>query len=67
MLKVAMKPLPNEDDGFSGKSREYVCLAGCKRHVWKVKKGGMGGSHGGTTGEADKDSISGGDQIGTGS
>ena len=30
-------------------------------------KGGIGGLHGGTIGEADEDSMSGGDQIGTGS
>ena len=33
----------------------------------KSQKGGIGGPHGGTIGKADKDSMSGGDQIGTGS
>ena len=44
-----------------------MCLSGCERHVQKTKKGDMGGPHGGTIGEADKDSMSGGDRIGTGS
>ena len=56
--------LPNGDEGFVGKSRGDVCLAGCKRHVRKSQKGTIGGPHGGTIGKADKDSMSGGDQIG---
>ena len=42
-------------------------LAGCKRHVQKRQKGGMGGPYGGTIGEADKYVMSGGDGNGTGS
>ena len=30
---------PNVDEGFVGKSREDVCLAGCKRHLRKSQKG----------------------------
>ena len=59
--------LPNGDEGFVGKSRGDVCLAGCDRHVRKREKGGIGGPHGGTIGKADEDSISGGYQIVTGS
>ena len=44
-----------------------MCLAGCERHVRKSQKGSMGGPHGGTIGEDDKDYMSGGDWIGTGS
>ena len=33
----------------------------------KIQKGGIGGPHGGTIGEANEDSMSGGDHIGTGS
>ena len=33
----------------------------------KIQKGGIGGPHGGTIGEDDKDSMIGGDWIGTGS
>ena len=36
----------------------------CERHVRKRQKGGMSGLHGGTIGKFDKDSMSGGDQIG---
>ena len=43
-----------------------MCLAGCERHVRKSKQGGVGGLHGGTIGEDNEDSMSGGDRIGTG-
>ena len=43
-----------------------MCLAGYERHVRKRDKGGIGGLHGGTIGEADEDSMSGGNRIGTG-
>ena len=42
-------------------------MAGCERHGQKNQKGGIGGPHGGTIGEAGEDSMSGGDRIGTGS
>ena len=43
-----------------------MCLTGCERHMQKRQKGGMGGPHGGTIGEADKYSMSGGYQFGKG-
>ena len=42
-------------------------MAGYERHVRKRDKGGIGGLHGGTIGEADEDSMSGGNRIETGS
>ena len=59
--------ITNGDEGFLGNSRKYVCLAGCERHVQKKQKGGMGRSHGCTIGEDNKDYMSGGNKIGTGS
>ena len=57
----------NGDEGSVGNIREDVCLAGCESHVRKRQKISMGGPHGGTIGKAEEDSMSGGDQIGTGS
>ena len=65
--KTIFAKFPNGDEGFIVNSREDVCLEGSKRHVRKRQKGSMGETHSGNIGEADKDSMIGGEQIGTGS